>query len=118
MFDPENPPCGSMRMGPGISGGGGQQIAQIVQILSQLTGRPVVDRTGLTGIYDFSLKYQADPSVNSPFGPAPPGAAPPIDPDAANLYTAIQEQLGLKLDNQRGPVDVVVIDRIEKPTLD
>jgi len=58
--------------------------------------------------------------------PAAPGAPadaagaqpPPVDPDAPNIYTAVQEQLGLKLENAKGPVDVIVIDRIERPTLD
>ena len=45
-------------------------------------------------------------------------ATPAIDPDAPNLYTAVQEQLGLKLESARGPVEVVVIDKFEKPTLD
>jgi len=109
-----------MRLGGGLTSGSGIPIAQIVQILSQFTGRPVVDKSGLTALYDFNLKWTPDPGQGGgPFGPPPPGApvqAP--DPDAPNLYTAVQEQLGLKLDNQRGPVDVVVIDRIERPSLD
>ena len=109
-----------MRVGGGVSGGSGISMSQIVQILSQFTGRPVVDKSGLTGTYDFNLKWTPDPGQNGgPFGPPPPGIQPPApDPDAPNLYTAVQEQLGLKLDNQRGPVDVVVIDRIERPSLD
>jgi uncharacterized protein (TIGR03435 family) len=121
VFDPNAPiQCGSMRLGPGMSEAGGQGIAQLVQMLSQTTGRPVIDKTGLTGIYDFSLKYLPESGANNnPFGPAPPGITPPaIDPDAPNLYTAVQEQLGLKLESQRGPVEVFIIDRIEKPTLD
>jgi uncharacterized protein (TIGR03435 family) len=53
-----------------------------------------------------------------PQGPPPPGAPapPPIDPDGPSFFTALQEQLGLKLDNQRGPVEVVVIDSISQPT--
>jgi len=119
-FDPSQPaPCGSMRLGGGATGGSGIPIAQLVQMLAQFTGRPVVDKTLLTGVYDFTLKWMADPGQNGPFGPPPPGApsAPP-DPDAPNLFTAVQEQLGLKLENQRGPVEVVLIDRIERPSLD
>jgi len=123
-MDFNNPPCGSMGQGPGISSGGGMPIAQLVTLLSQQTGRPVFDKTGLTGIYDFTLKYAPDSAqgggpLGGRAGGPPPGAPPlPTDPDAPNIYTAIQEQLGLKLDNQRGPVDVTVIDRIEKPALD
>jgi uncharacterized protein (TIGR03435 family) len=113
-------PCGMMRIGPGLSNASGQSIAQLVQLLAQFSGRPVIDKTGLMGAYDFDLKWAPDPGGNAgPFGPPPPGApALAVDPDAPNLYTAVQEQLGLKLENTRGPVDVIVIDRIERPSLD
>jgi len=113
-------PCGMMRIGPGIGGGSGQPIAQIVQLLAQFTGRPVYDKTAMTGMFDFTLKWAPEPGgATGPFGPPPPGAQPPpVDPDAPNIYTAVQEQLGLKLESAKGPVDVVVIDRIERPTLD
>ena len=59
-------PCGSMRLGGGQTGGSGIPIAQIVQMLSQFTGRPVVDKSGLTALYDFSLNtvlyYFPDPN--------------------------------------------------------
>jgi uncharacterized protein (TIGR03435 family) len=118
MFDPNAAiPCGSMRTGPGMLGAGGRSIAQLVQMLSGSTGRPVVDKTGLTSLYDFSLRFAPEPA-SFPGGQPPPGVLPPPDPDAPNLYTAVQEQLGLKLESARGPVEVVVIDRIEKPTVD
>ena len=96
-------------------------MAVMAGALTPLVGRPVIDKTGLTGsYYDFTLRWTPDlgggiPGL-SPGGPGTP--QPPADPDAPNLFTALQEQLGLKLENARGPVEVVVIDRIEKPELD
>jgi uncharacterized protein (TIGR03435 family) len=76
----------------------------------------VVDRTGLTGNWEFELEFAAEAL---PGQQLPPGAAaPPVDPDAPNLFTAIQEQLGLKLDATKGPVEVWVIDSVEKPMPD
>ena len=77
--------------------------------------RPVVDQTGLTGKYDFTLDWTPD---ESQFGGRGGQAPPPADnaevpPD---LYTAIQQQLGLKLESTRAPVEVLVIDRVEKPS--
>ena len=77
--------------------------------------RPVVDQTGLTGRWDFTLNWTPD---DSQFGGM--GAKIPPSTDSANappaLYTAIQEQIGLKLDATRAPVDVLVIDHVEKPS--
>jgi uncharacterized protein (TIGR03435 family) len=120
LFDPAKQPCGSMRTGPGIIGGGGLPLAQLVQMLSQFSGRPVNDRTKLTGFFDFTLNFTPEPGLGtSPFGPPPAGAPPlPADTNAPNLFTAVQEQLGLKLESVRAPIEVVVVDRLDKPTAD
>lgn len=112
----ERPPCGD-RMGFGQLLAGGMPMSRLVsQILTQLTGRLVVDRTGLTGSYDLDLKWTPTPNQLPP-GPPPPGVElPVIDPNGPSLETALQEQLGLKLENDRGPVEVLVIEKLAPPT--
>jgi bla regulator protein BlaR1 len=84
---------------------------RIAILLSQQVGRPVIDKTGLTGRYDFILDFTRDLAVNVPHDS---GAAP--DPGAVSIFTAVQQQLGLKLEPGKGPVDVIVIDHAEKPS--
>ena len=111
----ERPACGD-RMAFGQLLAGGMPISRLAtQTLSQLTGRIVVDRTGLTGGYDIDLTWTPTPDQLPP-GPPPPGVElPPIDPTGPSLSTALQEQLGLRLDAERGPVEVLVIDRFQRP---
>jgi uncharacterized protein (TIGR03435 family) len=117
--DPNGPlPCGFVQMGPGLMTGSGRTIAQIVPTLADLLGRPVIDKTGLTGLYDVALKFAPTGRVTGLFALLPGPPPPPDDPDAPGLSTAVQEQLGLKLESARGPVEIVVIDTLEKPTLD
>ena len=84
---------------------------------AMFAGRIVLDRTGLTGNYDIDLTWTPDQMPR----PAGAGDRPPqingvaVDPNGPSLFTAVQEQLGLKLDSQRGPVEMLVIDRAEKP---
>ena len=93
----------------------GLPIAQFVTQLAQLMNNVVVDRTGLTGGYDIELKWSPTPDQLPP-GPPPPGVElPSIDPNGPTLPTALQEQLGLKLDNERGPVQVLVVERLQRP---
>jgi uncharacterized protein (TIGR03435 family) len=108
----------SVRINPGGTASlSGVRMDMIAQILTPYVGRPVIDKTGLTGSYTVTLKWTPEAgSVSVP--PGLPAGALPLDPDAPNLFTAVQEQLGLKLENARAPLDVVVIDRVEKPTLD
>ena len=68
-------------------------------------GRPIVDRTGLPGKYDFKLSFTNDESRAPTDGSAPPG-----------LFTAMQEQLGLKLEPVRAPAPVLVVDTVQRPT--
>ena len=99
---------------PGQIRMGGSLLSDATTVLGQITGRMVIDRSGLSGNWDFTLTFRPD----MPFG-LPPGVDPPtIDPAAPSIFTALQEQLGLKLESTKGPVDVLVIDGIEHPTLD
>jgi uncharacterized protein (TIGR03435 family) len=109
--------CGGRLGGIGRIRASGTTIEQFAAgLLSERAQRVVVDKTGLTGYFDISLIYTPPPDQMLR-GQAPPGATPPpIDPDGPSLFTAIQEQLGLKLQDQRGPVEIVVIDSIEQPT--
>jgi uncharacterized protein (TIGR03435 family) len=106
-------------VGPGNIRISARTLAQFIPTLSDLSRRPVIDKTGLTGMYDFSLKFAPDSAgLAGPFALLAPPTPPPVDPDAPSFSTAVQEQLGLRLENARGPVEVVVIDKLERPTFD
>jgi uncharacterized protein (TIGR03435 family) len=83
------------------------------QFLRQSVDRTVVDRTGLSGVFDFTLEFA--PELGP--GTQPGTTASASDPSGLpSLFTALQEQLGLKLESQTGPVDVLVIDHVEEPS--
>jgi uncharacterized protein (TIGR03435 family) len=120
------PPCA---IAPDVSGGplnlsmhgDGQEMKQLAELLTQLTGRSVRDKTGLTGRYDFDMKMdlQAVLALAKRMGaPVPAAAANIPQADGSSLMTALNEQLGLKLESTRAPVDVVVIDNVEAPSPD
>lgn len=96
---------------------GGMTIAELAGGLSRFTGRPVFDRSGLTGYYVVRLDFASEPGAVSPFGPVvggPTSADPSLD--EPSLFSAIQEQLGLKLEIRNEPMDVLVIDSAQQPT--
>jgi uncharacterized protein (TIGR03435 family) len=96
--------------------GDGQEMKQIVEILTLFTGRAVRDKTGLTGRYDFDMKLdlQMILALAQKMGANIPAAAANIpQADGSSLTTALNEQLGLKLESTRAAVDVVVIDSVE-----
>ena len=108
-----------MMMGHGMVNGQGVELQMLATALSNQLGRPVLDRTGLTGRYDIRLQWTPDPGQSmTPLGGPPPGvqAPPPPDPNGPSIFAAVQEQLGLRLESQRGPVEMIVIDRVEKPS--
>jgi uncharacterized protein (TIGR03435 family) len=129
--------CGTT-VGPGVVVAYAQTMAQLAAAFSTLSntglflGRNIVDRTGLAGTFNAELHFTPEQIPNAGRGApcistaGPPGGGgsptgpclPPVDPNGPSLFTAVQEQLGLKLDSQRGPVDVLVIDGVERPTED
>ena len=115
---PQGTPLCGARIGPGRMQLGGMPLSMLTGPLGGLSGRIVVDRTGLTGNWDAELTFAPEVGRGAP--PPPPGApGPPApDPDAPSIFTALQEQLGLKLESTKAPIEVVVIDSVEKPTPD
>jgi bla regulator protein blaR1 len=131
-FDPAKPPpppepgrppalgCDGMFMGPDQLGAMGITVDRMTPMLSRMLGRTVIDKTGLTGKYDIQMHWtpdQAQLQLMAPPGGIPPGVPQPqFDPNGPSIFTALQEQLGLKLESQKGPVDMLVIDSVEKPS--
>jgi uncharacterized protein (TIGR03435 family) len=97
-----------------VSGGTMEQLASMLTGQGDTGGRVIIDRTGLSGKYDWYLTWTpAEMGMRT----EPTGAdGTPPDSDAPGLFTALQEQLGLRLESQKGPVQVVVIDHLEPPS--
>jgi uncharacterized protein (TIGR03435 family) len=90
-------------------------MAALVDNLSRSSGRPVLDRTGLAGSFAVTLRFATDPSALSPLGGPAQGVS--IEPvDAPSLGAAVQEQLGLRLESRREPMEVLVIDSASAPS--
>ena len=106
-----------MNFGAGFAGSA-VPFAALTSALTQVLGRPVIDKTGIKGYYDFKLVFSRDGIPNN--GPAAPppggniGLLNASDP-APSIFTAVQEELGLKLDSAKGPVEVLVIESVSKP---
>jgi uncharacterized protein (TIGR03435 family) len=103
-------PCGQMRIVPSASGvrmeGDRAPIAELVRVLAVgLPDRPVVDRTNLTGLFDIRLHFMEErPSASA------------SDLSGPTMFVALQEQLGLKLESSKAPMEFLIIDRVEHPT--
>jgi len=104
-------------MGPNILVGGKIPMAQLVEGLSSILGRPVIDKTGFTGTFDVHLEFSPEGTAFAGGLPGVPGGLPPgFDTSGPSIFTALQDQLGLKLESQKGPGQVLVIDHAEKPS--
>ncbi len=113
-FDISRPqPCTNVQTGFGALTLRGMPFNQFTPFLSPYVNRVVVDRAGLDGRYDIELKWTPEQPGQ---GPAGAGQPPASDPDALSIFTAIQEQLGLRLYSTKDMVDVLVIDTLEHPT--
>jgi uncharacterized protein (TIGR03435 family) len=97
--------------GPGAFGVRNSTMAEFANFLqARILDRPVVDKTGLSGKWDFTLEWRPDPAgANAP-------QLPPEIASRPDIFTAFQEQIGLKLEAAKTPVEVIVIDRVEKPS--
>jgi len=93
-------------------------IAALVAWLSRDLGRVVIDRTGLKGEYDYKLEWTSDPGEGGPesIGLPPEAPRPHVETNGPSIFTALQEQLGLRLVSEKGPVEIIVIDRVERPS--
>jgi uncharacterized protein (TIGR03435 family) len=97
----------------------GTDMSSLARVLSGQLGRTVVDKTGLTGDFDYKLDWTPDemaPAMTKSGNPTPGDNPPSQDAVGPSLFTALEEQLGLKLDSTKGPSDVIVIDELDQPT--
>jgi uncharacterized protein (TIGR03435 family) len=99
---------------PGTITAAALSLGSLAGSLARFVGRPVVDETGLTGYYNFALRWTPDQPIQS----RPGELEPVIDPNGPSLQTALLEQLSLKLESRRVPMRVVVIDQAELPAPD
>ena len=111
---PNSPVVCGMRGLPGRLVAGAMPMALLASNLSGQVQRIVIDRTGLSGGWDFEITFAPERPLNPPPGVEFPAA----DPNAPSLFTAMQEQLGLKLQSTKGPVEVLVVERVEQPISD
>jgi uncharacterized protein (TIGR03435 family) len=118
---PERASHNLMSTGRGQIESHGTGMKALTHVLSNQLGRSVADRTGLTGNYDYTLQWTPDDAAPSMAGsaegdPSANGNHPAADASGPSLFTALQDQLGLKLESTKGPADVIVIDHIDQPS--
>jgi uncharacterized protein (TIGR03435 family) len=129
-FDRDHPPapgtptatpihfCGNLGLGSGEINAWGVPMASFAQGLSNFLGRPVIDKTGASGNYNFVFRFAMDQAI-SPTMAGPPRAsdapAPP-DPASPNIFSALEEQLGMKVESAKGQIEMLVIDHAERPS--
>jgi bla regulator protein blaR1 len=106
----------SMRRGRGVLVGTAVTVGIFINSLSQLMGRMVIDKTDLKGFYEVRLEWPPDAVPGTGPTPIGPETPPPIEPSGPSIFTAIQDQLGLKLESTKAPVRLLVIDSVQKPS--
>ena len=109
----EHPDPGKSRVISRARISGDFTIAELAKRLQPLLGRCVIDKTELRGEYGLNLEWTPDPGQGQP---VPGVSTPPTDSNGPAIFTAIQEQLGLRLESRKGPVEILLIDRVERPS--
>jgi uncharacterized protein (TIGR03435 family) len=110
--------CGT-RITMGLIDGRFVNWQMVTSQLPSVAGRTVIDKTGLNGMFDVRLEWNPDPSATrSPAAAAAATAAAALPGERVDIFTALQEQLGVKLQSARAPLEVLVIDKLERPTPD
>ena len=107
------PPCGVLPGGLGRIIARGIDIIALAGLLAPAQRRPVLDETGLKGRFDIDVTYTPEAFTASALAQRGSTAPPGVDPDGPSIFTALQDQLGIKMESRRAPVSVVVIDHIE-----
>lgn len=129
-FGPNSPPppppapgqlppimCGGFLRAPNLLQAGNVTMTQLANVLSDVLGRPVIDKTEFTATFDVKLEFTPDGTTFGADGFGPPGGLPPsFDTSGPSIFTALQDQLGLKLESQKAPAEILVIDHAEKAT--
>jgi uncharacterized protein (TIGR03435 family) len=103
-------------MGDGKLAFNGAPLAPFVGFLSQQLGRPVEDKTGLTAKYDFALPWLPDEFQLPAYAQSQQQGSAPLPDAPVSIFTILQDQLGLRLESAKGPIDTIVIDHVEPPT--
>ncbi len=111
---PFTPFCGSFLVTPTGLEGKRVSMAQLANALSGIVGPTVIDKTGYTAAFDFHLEFTRDVTAAQPGFPPAAGDTGPADASGPSIFTALQEQLGLKLEAAKVPVEILVIDHAEK----
>jgi len=110
-------PRGAFGFGSGVVDSRAVPLSRLTEFLRLPLGRHVVDKTGLSGLFDITLRWDPKSEQASTTFEVSPGAPPPLrDASGPSLFTALQEQLGLRLRAARDPIDVIVIDSLQRPT--
>src|SRR5215475_1400559 len=91
-------------------------LVRLTVMLQSYAGRVIKDKTNLSGLFDFKLEFAVDGGALCTSAAAASPAPPASDPSGPTLFDALQEQLGLRLVSAKGPVEVIVIDSVQKPT--
>jgi uncharacterized protein (TIGR03435 family) len=105
---PDDAPCGSLRNSPGHTKGYRLTAEELVGSLAFFLQRPVMDKTGLTARYDIELEWTPETTLMQTRNPATEGPPP--------IFTALDEQLGLRLESARGSVRKLVVDHVARPS--